>query len=220
MAGEPFTMSIGGGEPRRIEKSLFRAANNVEDVSFLVPPHSPRVEDVTLLRRVPKREALGKPRKLRVPAQMPEGEPVKGRDAQLGSGYELKRRRNAGLHFIRGLPAEGQGQDAPAIDALPHQMNKAARKCRSLARTRAGQNKLDIAGPGGGTMLYRIERIYLIDHVTYDSPQPSDPPLEDPTNRLCHVVAGSFFRGAAVRSIPIKGMRSIRPTLRVAPKLQ
>jgi hypothetical protein len=70
-----------------------------------------------------------------VPAQIPEREAMKGRNVHIGSGWEIECARDAGPHFIRGLLGEGQCQNPPAIDVLPHQMNEAARKGRGLART-------------------------------------------------------------------------------------
>jgi hypothetical protein len=45
-------------------------------------------------------------------------------------------------HLIRGLLGEGQCENAPAIDALPHQVNEAAGKGRGFARTGTGENEM------------------------------------------------------------------------------
>jgi hypothetical protein len=91
---------------------------------------------------------------------MPESESVKGRDAQVGSGREIERRRDARPHLIRGLLGEGQCENAPAIDALPHQVNEAAGKGRGLARTGTGENELDVSGSGSGLSLQWIESVH------------------------------------------------------------
>ena len=90
------------------------------------------------------------------------------RDSGLGGGWEIERRRDAGLHFIRGLFGEGQRQNTPAIDALSHQMHKAARKRRRLARTGTGQNELDVSGSGGGALLSGIKGVQRHHRAVYD----------------------------------------------------
>jgi len=123
---------------------------------------------MTLLRCVPQREVLRKPRKLRVAAQMPERVAVEGRDTHAGSGREIERRRDAGLHFVRGLLGERQCQNTPAIDALPHQVNEAAGKGRCLTRTGTCQNELDAFGSRSGALLYGIEGVQRHDRAVYD----------------------------------------------------
>ncbi len=83
LAGTSSSGSICGGEAGGVEQALLGAADNVEDVGLLVPPHLARAEDVPLLRRVPELEIGRKPGDLRVAAQMPEREAVKGRDRQV-----------------------------------------------------------------------------------------------------------------------------------------
>jgi hypothetical protein len=91
----------------------------------------------------------------------------------VGSGREIERRRDAGLHFIRSLLGERQCQNTPPIDALPHQVNEAAGKGRCLTRTGTCQNELDVFGSRSGALLYGIEGVHMIV-PSMTSPRPSD----------------------------------------------
>jgi len=92
---------------------------------------------------------------------MPEREAVKGCDAEIRGGRNAEGRRDAAFHFVRGFPGEGQGKDAPAVDASLHQMDEPRREGRGLARAGAGQNELNVCGPRGGPLLRRIEGVDL-----------------------------------------------------------
>jgi hypothetical protein len=157
---EHFIVGVDRGrKARRIEQAFLGAADDIQDIGVLVPPHLARAEDVALLRRVPKLKTLGKPGSLRITAQMPEREAVEGCDAEIGGGRNAEGRRDAGFHFVRRFPGEGQSKDAPAVDASVHQMDETRRKRRGLARAGAGENELNASGRGGGPLLRRIEGV-------------------------------------------------------------
>src|SRR5262249_25722961 len=134
-------------------------ADDVENVVFLVPPHLARIEDMTLLRRVPQRKLLVEPGGLRVAAQMPERKTVKGRGHDVAVGRQLKHCRDARLHLVGGLPGEGEPQKGRAVDTLLDQMGEAADQRRGLAGAGPRQHQLDVGACGRGTLLGRVETV-------------------------------------------------------------
>ena len=104
---------------------------------------------------------LAKAGNVRIAAQMPKCESVERRNAQLGSRRDAKGRSDTASHFVSGFPGEGQRQNAPAIDSLPDQVHEARRERRGLARTGAGENKLNASSSGCCPLLRRIEVVNL-----------------------------------------------------------
>src|SRR5579862_7784546 len=70
------------GEALGVEQAFLGARDDVQDVDLLVPPHPPRAEDLTLLRRIPELKSVGKPSQLRIASDVAKAESMKGCNRQ------------------------------------------------------------------------------------------------------------------------------------------
>jgi hypothetical protein len=68
--------------PGQLDQALLHAADQVDDVDLLVPPHPASVKDMPLPRHIPQLELFRETEALGLASQMPEGEGVKGVDRQ------------------------------------------------------------------------------------------------------------------------------------------
>ena len=140
-----------------VDQPLLHAADQVDDVDLLVPPHPASVKHMPLLRHIPQIELFRETEALGLAPQVPEGEGVKGVDRQSLRAVQAQQADDAVLHLDRRLPSEGHGQDPARIDALPNQMHKTHGQGGRLARAGSGQGQLNGCGGGGGGALRRIE---------------------------------------------------------------